>query len=411
MVMTGATDAAARAASAVLAATVLIGAVPAGPAPVALQPVVAPSPGSQPPALPQATGGCVGESPVVASTTPWALSRMAPQDVWPLTRGDGVVVAVLDTGVSSMASGLSGGVVRPGTDVVSPGPADRDCFGRGTALAGIVAARPVSGSAFVGIAPGATVLPVRIVDSQGKIPPGAIAKGIRAATTAGANVILLGVGTAAPDSDLKAAVKQAVERDIVIVAAVSDQKPSGNGQSAPALYPASDDQVLAVGGVGADGVPTETSPPEAGVDLLAPGAGAVSVGPSGPGHYSVSGPAVAAAYVAGAAVLVRAYHPELKQAEVRRRLELTAEHPLGAQHLPAVGYGTLDLYAAVSALDIQESPLPAHRPQPVTLPTPAAPPPPRRAAGPPAAGTVAAAALAYVSAILIRWGRRRRWRP
>ncbi|WP_158073960.1 S8 family serine peptidase [Micromonospora sp. CB01531] len=364
-----------------------------------------------PPALPSGTGSCVGESPVVASTPPWPLRRLAPSNVWPLTRGDGVLVAVLDTGVSATAGGLTGGVVRSGIDVVTSGRADRDCLGRGTALAGIVAARPVSGSAFVGVAPGATVLPVRIVDSKGQIPPGAIAKGIRAATAAGADVILLAVGTSAPDTDLTSAVRTAVAQDIVVVAAVSDQKPSGTvGQGAPPWYPAADNQVLGVGGVGPNGVPTQTSSPEAGVDLLAPGAGAVSVAPHGHGHYSVGGPAVAAAYVAGAAALVRAYHAELDQAEVRHRLELTAEHPLDAQQASAAEYGTLDLYAAVSALDIAASPLPASQPQPVILRT-AATDRVKVIAGLVAAGTVAMAALAYVSAVVIKWGRRRRWRP
>ncbi|MFD0746532.1 hypothetical protein ACFQ1L_35305 [Phytohabitans flavus] len=65
--------------------------------------------------------------------------------------------------------------------------------------------------------------------------------------------------------------------------------------------------------------------PDAGVDLLAPVTGAVGPSPSGPGHYAVGGPAVAASYVAGTAALLRAYRPELSQEEVRRRLIATAE--------------------------------------------------------------------------------------
>ncbi|GIJ26365.1 peptidase S8 [Micromonospora qiuiae] len=363
----------------------------------------APAGDQQPPVLPQSREGCVGGSPMVAVDPPWPVRRTAPQAVWPLTRGQGVLVAVIDTGVSAEADALSGAVL-PGTDVVSQGPGDRDCVGRGTALAGIVAARPVTGSGFVGLAPAARILPVRMVDGRGEVPAGALAAAVREATRADADVILLGVGAAQPDAALRAAVRDAVTSDIVVVASVSDAAPD----PAP-WYPATDENVLAVGGVDPDGTPTEALPPEAGVDLLAPSAGAVSVAPIGSGHYTVGGPAVAAAYVAGAAALVRAYHPQLNQAEVRRRLVLTAEPPLGDQQRS--GPGTLDLYEAVSAVEIYEKPLPAGVPRMIKLPAPPPSDPAAAVAAAVAAGLVATAATAYVSAQVLRLGRRRRWRP
>ncbi|SIQ79107.1 S8 family serine peptidase [Micromonospora avicenniae] len=393
----------ARAVVAALLLTGVVGAVPVVPA-------QARAAAADPPALPQVTEGCVGESPAVVDSPPWALRRMLPSAVWPLTRGEGVVVAVVDTGVSATATALRG-AVRAGTDVVGSGAADRDCYGRGTALAGIVAARPVTGSGFVGMAPEATILPIRIVDAKGKVAPGAIAAGIRAATAAKADVILLGVGTTSPDAELRAAIREAVGRDIVLVAAVSDEtKPTGSTQRAAPWFPAAHPDVVAVGGIDAKGVPTEKSPPEAGVDLLAPAAGAVSVAPRGNGHYSVAGPAVAAAYAAGAAALIRAHYPKLSQADVRRRLELSAEHPLGTWPAPGVGYGTLDLYNALNALELDRTPLPS-QPQ-VLRPLPAAAPaePTKLIAGSVAAGMVGLAGLAYLSAMTVKWGRRRRWR-
>ncbi|MCM4084249.1 S8 family serine peptidase [Paractinoplanes hotanensis] len=346
---------------------------------------------------------------MVSDAAPWAVRRVAPQAVWPLTRGAGVLVAVVDTGVSATAGALAG-AVRRGADVAGPGTGDRDCAGRGTALAGIVAARPMAGSGFVGVAPAATVFPVRIVDGRGKVGTNAIARGIRKATEAGADVILVGTGTAHPDDTLRSAVRAAVERDVVVVASVSDDEPVGVAQRPAPWYPAADEDVLAVGGVGTDGAPTEASPAEAGVDLLAPAAGAVSIGPSGTGHYTVGGPAVAAAHVAGAAVLVRAYHPQLTQAEVRRRLELTAEHPRGGGPAPGVGYGTLDLYEAVAALQLGEEPLPGTPPPMTIMAEPPRPDPAVAASVFVAVATVTAAAFGYVSARVIHWGRRRRWR-
>ncbi|MDP9792681.1 hypothetical protein J2S43_001193 [Catenuloplanes nepalensis] len=295
-----------------------------------------------PPALPDGGTACAGPSPVTETGTSWAAGTLAAPAVWPLTRGAGVTVAVLDTGVSADAPALAG-AVRPGTDVVSGGTADDDCRGRGTALAGIVAARPQRGSGVTGMAPDAAVLPIRIVTPDGTLTPAALASGVRAATAAGAGVILIGTGVTAPEPGLRAAVADAVAHDVLVVAAANAVTATA-GPEPPVWYPAAFDGVLAVNAVGTDGVPGAVAE-TAGTDLAAPGAGAVSIGPHGTGHYTVSGTGVAAAFVAGAAVLVRAYHPGLSEAEVRARLAATAR-----PGTPAMGAGLLDAYAAVAGI-------------------------------------------------------------
>ncbi|XVV13948.1 S8 family serine peptidase [Actinoplanes sp. CA-131856] len=352
----------------------------------------------EPPALPKVSDGCVGPSPTVAAGTSWAFRRVGPADVWPLTKGRGTVVAVLDTGVSPAGGGLGGAVAR-GADVVRGGRGDSDCYGRGTALAALIAARPVAGSLFAGVAPETTVVPVRIVDGKGRIPPGAMAKGMAAATAAGADVILVGVGSPAPDQALRQAVRAAVAKDIVVVAAVSDETPK-DARAPQAWYPASDPDVLAVGGIAESGTATETPSPGSGLDLLAPGDRAYSVGPSGTGNYLVGGPAVAAAYVAAAAALVRAYRPELKQTQVRQRLMATA-----------AGAGSLDAYAAVADETVGPGDAPGLVAPRIVVPRPAPVPPEKAVAGAVAAGAVLAAAASALIVTAIRRGRRRRWRP
>jgi membrane-anchored mycosin MYCP len=248
------------------------------------------------------------------------------------------------------ATTLQRGAVRSGEDVVSHGAADSDCLGRGTALAGIVAARPMTGTGVVGMAPDASVLPIRITDRNGQVPPAALANAIRAATSMGAGVIL--VGTGGPDNTaLAAAVSEALARDVVVVAAVNDRPATLAGEPPDVWYPAAYQDVIAVAGVNLDGEPTPASQSAAGVDLLAPGVSAVAGGPAGDGHYVVGGSAVAAAYVAGAAALLRSYRPALTRTQVRERLELTAEHPPGSARSAAAGVGTIDPYAALSAVD------------------------------------------------------------
>jgi membrane-anchored mycosin MYCP len=366
-----------------------------------------------PPALPDIGNGCVGDSGASATSPSWAFSRVAPQQVWPLSTGSGVTVAVLDTGVSKRASGLTGHAVLAGTDVIGGGPADSDCFGRGTALAGIVAARPVTSSAVVGVAPATTILPVRIVDGAGQVTPDAIAAGITAAVRAHASVILVGVGTPKPNFALEAAVADAVHHDVVVVAAVSGAAASTDGSAVPAWYPASDPDVLAVGGVDQNGKPTQSATRAAGLDLLAPGVDAYSVGPEGTGDYAVGGTAVSAAYVAGAAALLRSYRPELHQAAVRQRLQATAEPPIAGVGQSDTGWGSLDAYAAVAGpATTARGAASGVRPRvPFSLPRPARPAPARAIAGAVAGGMVAVALFGYVGAVAVRRGRRRRWRP
>jgi hypothetical protein len=274
---------------------------------------------------------------------------MAPGRAWPLSRGAGVTVAIVDSGVSRSAPALAG-AVRQGRDVVSGGAANSDCLGRGTALAGIVAARPATGTGVVGIAPAASILPIRIVGKNGRVPPDALATGIRTATSLGADIIL--VGTGAPDTAvLRAAVSAAVAGDAVVIAPIND-RPAATADAPPAVwYPAAYDEVIAVAGVNFDGTPSQSSDPAAGVDLLAPDVDAMAGGPTGEGHYRIGGPAAAAASVAGTAALLRGYRPALTRAQVRERLELTAEHPPGTARNATAGAGTIDPYAALATVD------------------------------------------------------------
>jgi hypothetical protein len=364
-----------------------------------------------PPDLPDSFSGCVGASPVVDTHVPWAQGLMAPGGVWPLTAGAGVLVAVVDTGVSASVPGLSG-AVRHGVDVVRQGAADTDCQGRGTALAGIVAARPVAGSAIVGMAPKADILPVRITDVDGRIPPGALAAGIQAAITGGANVILVGTGVSTPDPALRQAIDTAAAHDVVVVASVASGRTGDPGQPTPAWYPAGFASVVAVGGVDRNGAPTQAVAPQAGLDLVAPAVDAVSLGPVGGGHYSVGGTAVAAAYVAGAAALVRAYHPHLTTAQVAQRLELTAQAPPAGRDSPTLGAGTVDPYAAVGELDPRATDTRVTGdPPPVALPAPPVPGVAAVIAGRYAAATAALAALILLVVAVLRRGHPRHWQP
>ncbi|MFF0911735.1 S8 family serine peptidase [Microbacterium enclense] len=303
-----------------------------------------------PPVAAAASCAASADSPVIAGAS-WGQQRMGAENAWPRTTGD-VVVAVLDTGVSAAASSLRGHVL-PGTDLAG-GPADGDCYGRGTFVASLIAGNAVEGTEFVGLAPGATILPVRITGDPDDLAlvdalPSLLARGITAAVDGGARIVAIPLTATASSPELEQAVQAAVAADVLLVAA------AGAPTTDAAAYPASLDGVLSVAPLGEDGG-VDASGLGAAPDIASPSAGLVGAVPDGAGHVVGDEPSLAVAYAAGAAALVRAEDPALTVGAVIQRLMVTADAPTrplpeGARTDPSMGAGVVDPVAAVSRLD------------------------------------------------------------
>jgi len=297
--------------------------------------------------------------PVVSqglAEAPWALARLRPDLAWPLSTGAGVTVAVIDSGVSSDHPALSGKVL-PGNDFVTPGQGGCDENGHGTLIAGIIAGREHSSNGFVfqGIAPNASVVPVRVLRDQTRSferdMPARIASAIRwAVDQGGAEVINLSLSTT-DDSQLSSAVGYALDKGVVLVAAAGNES-AGEGPAYPAAY----DGVLGVAAVDRQDKHSDTSTTGQYVDIAAPGKQISGPSPAGGGYlYSEpGGTSFAAAYVSGVAALLRAYEPSLTPKEVGQRLMETADHPAGVWN-PAVGYGVVNPQRAVGALQLNKA--------------------------------------------------------
>ncbi|MGW0432194.1 type VII secretion-associated serine protease mycosin [Micromonospora sp. NPDC003197] len=304
---------------------------------------------------------------------PWAQQVLDPQRAWPYSRGAGVLVAVVDSGVDADHPQLRGsGKVHRGRDFYLTGalPGAFDCVSHGTGTAGIIAADPVPGIGFHGIAPDAEILPVRISDrdigGQGEsllIDPQVVANGIRYAADRGAKVINLSLAGHNDFPTIRAAVAYAVAKDSLVVAA------AGNSQRDTTIelpaYPAAYDGVLGVGAVDIDGARLSGSQIGPHVDLVAPGAKVLAPTRVG-GHTYVDGTSFATPFVAGTAALVRAAWPKLTAAEVAQRLVATASPARGGRDSNAYGAGLVNPYRAVTdGLDLDKpAALPAHVPQP-----------------------------------------------
>jgi type VII secretion-associated serine protease mycosin len=371
-----------------------------------------------------AAAGCGPRVTAPLAEPPWAQTRLRPDLAWPLSTGTGVTVAVIDSGVSASHAALAGKVLD-GRDYLLPHGGNGHCDenGHGTLIAGIIAGREETsaGFRFFGVAPGARILPVRVLlDQRRSTDPelsGRIADALRWVVDVGrADVINLSL-TTPPTPGLAAAVRHAVEHGAVVVAAVGNTGETGVGNGAnQAAYPAAYPGVIGVAGVDADDKRVSTSTEGAFVDVAAPGLRIAGPSPAGGGYLFAAegGTSFAAAYVSGVAALIRGYDPGLSADQVTQRITETAQHPAGRWN-PEVGFGVVDPVRAVGALSDRFAVGTGGTGTATRLRVPAAARPGLPVATVAAAfvavGSLLATVLVVAAVPIVRRGRRRAWRP
>lgn len=282
----------------------------------------------------------------------WNLPLIQIPEAWSVSTGTGATVAVLDTGVAyedfgpyKQAPDLAGTTFVPGRDLVDgddhpnddidPAAADRPAHG--THSAGIIAATTGNGLGQAGVAPGAAIMPVRVLDPNGSGTDDQIAAGIVFAADNGAHVINMSFDSPMDRPMTKAAVAYAASKGVTMVAAVGNTGRSTIGY--PAAYP----EVIAVGAVRFDKTRAAYSSYGAlgDVDLVAPG-GDLSVDQNGDGQpdgilaqsmvyatngfgdQAVQGTSAAAPHVSGVAALLIGSGLATTPAQVRQALEASA---------------------------------------------------------------------------------------
>ncbi|UQU63434.1 type VII secretion-associated serine protease mycosin [Couchioplanes caeruleus] len=289
----------------------------------------------------------IGSSAAPAAADPvrdrqWYLSALKVSEVHKTTRGAGVTIALIDSGVDAKHRDLAAAVVRGKDFVNGKGDGRTDLNGHGTAMAGIIAGRGHGeGSGILGIAPAAKILPLSTT-SDFFANSDEVRNALDFAADHGARVINMSFGSG-DDVTLHDAIRAAQARDIVLVAS------SGNKGDADEGYPGKYPEVLTVGAVGRDGGIADLSVTGPQVDLTAPGVDIATTSIYKQGYSSGSGTSQATAIVSGAAALVRAKYPDLSAAEVVHRLTATATDAGKPGRDDTYGYGRLDLLKALTA--------------------------------------------------------------
>ena len=433
-----------------------------------VDPGVPPPNGAPGPGQPMEQRGSCGASGVVPGSDPGVATASQTMlnlgAAWQFSRGDGQLVAVLDTGVHP---GPRLPNVEAGGDYIETTDGLTDCDGHGTLVAGLIAGQPAPAGedAFSGVAPAARVLSLRVTSARysPRTPGGdpmieratfdvaTVSRAIVHAADLGARVINISAVTCLPanrpidQAALGAALRYAtVDKDAVVVAAAGNGGATGSiaGGTSCESNPLTDlshpkdprnwggvtsvsipswwqPYVLSVASLTPEGQPSKFTMAGPWVGVAAPGENIVSVSNRDGGSLAnglpddheqmiaLSGTSYASGYVAGVAALVRSKYPALSSTQVVRRITATARNGARAPS-NVVGAGTVDPVAALTwELPANDAPV-ASQAKPVSVPPAPAPKDntPRNVA---LAGTAALAVLvAVVGAIAAIAARRRK---
>ncbi|UTR10296.1 S8 family peptidase [Evansella sp. LMS18] len=260
------------------------------------------------------------EEVTASQTIPWGINRVQAPTVhsWG-ARGNGVRVAVLDTGIASHEDlRISGGA-----SFITSEPSYNDLNGHGTHVAGTIAARDNT-YGVLGVAPDVNLYAVKVLDRNGSGSLSGIARGIEWAIANNMDIVNMSLGGSTGSTALRQAADNAYNRGILLVAA------AGNTGSAGISFPARYNSVMAVGATDSNNNRASFSTFGNELEIMAPGVSVLSTYPTNR-YVSLNGTSMASPHVAGVAALVKSRYPNATNVQIRNRLNSTATN-LGSSY-------------------------------------------------------------------------------
>ncbi|MBD2185436.1 peptidase S8 [Planktothrix sp. FACHB-1355] len=276
----------------------------------------------------------------------WNLRSINIESAWEETKGSGVTVAVIDTGVSRVPDLQKTNFVK-GYDFVNDKVEADDDNGHGTHVAGTIAQSTNNGYGVAGVAYEATIMPLKVLSAGGGGTVADISEAIKFAADNGAGVINMSLGGGGASELMQEAVDYAHSKGVVVVAAAGNE--SRDSSSYPARYP----HVISVSALGPDGEKAPYSNFGAAVDIAAPGGSengkilqeTIDYQTGEPIFAGYQGTSMASPHVAGVAAMVKAMgieNPDEVEEVLKKSALAVKEDPLN--HF---GAGKLDAAAAV----------------------------------------------------------------
>lgn len=273
----------------------------------------------------------------------WHLDAMKADEIWKISTGKGITVAVIDSGIGKVPE-LEGQVLA-GKDFVTGSAGDErtDLTNHGTGMAATIAGtgKGPGGDGAFGLAPGAKILPIRVPDMLEAATTPSWSAAIRYAADSDAKIINISQGRPGrpeDDQERAAAVKYALSKGKLIFAAVGNSGDSTN----EIAYPGATPGVVGVGAVDAQGEALKISQHGPQVDLSAPGNAIIAACTGKTGICTGTGTSAASALASASAALLWSAHPDWTNNQVLRVLLNTAGKPTdGSQRNDFVGYGVV----------------------------------------------------------------------
>jgi thermitase len=293
----------------------------------------------------------------------WGLPKIGAPAAWDITTGGSdVTIAVVDTGIDLSHPDLSClGKLTSGWDFVNNDANPNDDYGHGSHVAGIAAACTNNGIGVAGVAWGARLMPVKVLNSSGGGSYEDVATGITYAVDHGADIVNLSLGGIYESSALADAVQYAYNHGTLVVVAAGNcaqyyPNPPCYGFVNPIIYPAAYPTTLAVAATDFNDNWANFSEHHPYVDVAAPGVSIYSTWKGG-GYASQQGTSMATPFVAGLAALIWSLDPSLTRDQVRTIIQSTADDVWTSGKDNYTGYGRINARRALESLvSLQISP-------------------------------------------------------
>lgn len=229
----------------------------------------------------------------------WNITAFDLPKAWAFTQGEGVKVAVIDSGCDLDHPDLVENLL-PGKNFVNPALPPEDDNGHGTHVSGIIAAMH-NDIGMVGVAPKTKIIPIKVLDKTGNGLMEVVAQGIRYAVDVGADIIAMSLGSPKPLQQVRRAIQYAAAKGVVVIVAAGNA-----GLTKDIFYPAAYPETIAIGSIGENFDRSKFSCTGMNLDFMAPGDKIFSTVPDN--WYAVmSGTSMAAPFVVGVAALVLSY--------------------------------------------------------------------------------------------------------
>jgi len=274
----------------------------------------------------------------------WELQKFNIPALWSKSQGEGVVVAVVDTGCDIMHDDLKDNMLV-GKNFVNSGHAPLDAVGHGSHVASTIAASN-NGIGMVGVAPKSKILPVKCLGDDGSGNMYDIANGIRWAADQKADFITMSLGSPGPAKPINDAIIYAVSKGSVIFCAAGN-----NGPGTDIMYPAKYDNTIAIGAIDENLERTSFTCSGDTLDFLAPGYNILGCVP-GNRYALMSGTSMSNPFAVGCAALILSYYRKMNKTipqtsddyiNILKQGAISLRDPIYANQKRYQGYGIINL--------------------------------------------------------------------